>query len=122
MCLKSRRLCLSPLPAPAAPAEIAATATTSPTAATNAARAVLERAFLIVSSLPRSESDEAGVFQLRPGAHRVVHAPFGTKGLADLAHRAVRAQRLAHRRQEVGLPPRGVPHRLERLGRLGRVP
>src|SRR6266566_5573842 len=59
---------------------------------------------------------------LRPRSNRVVHAPLRTQGLADLAHRAVRAQRLARRRQKIRLAPRGLPHRLERLSRLGRVP
>src|SRR5882724_12758138 len=59
---------------------------------------------------------------LRPRSNRVVHPPLHTQGLADLAHRAIRAQRLPHRRQEIGLVPRGVSHRLERLSSLGCVP
>src|SRR4051794_8574898 len=50
----------------------------------------------------------------------VVHAPLRPQGLADLADRAARAQRLAHRRQEVRLSSRRCAHVVERTrGRLG---
>src|SRR5438128_8038185 len=122
MCWILSSLCRSPSPGlPAAPdttiAEAARAAVT-----TNARNGTLERKFLILLPPSPKDCDDAGVFHLQPRTNRVVHPPLRTQGLADLAHRAVRAQRLAHRRQEIGLSARGVPHRLERLGRFGRVP
>ncbi len=54
------------------------------------------------------------------GSNRVVHAPFGTKGLADLADGAVGAEGLPHRREQIRVPLGRLDDGRERRGcRLG---
>src|SRR5579864_9052492 len=85
-----------------APAPVTSTEATSVTAASTST--VLHRNACI-SFLPSSPCGQTGRVShrraLRARANRVVHAPLGAERLADLADRAVRAQRLAHRRQQV---------------------
>src|SRR6267378_1201416 len=64
---------------------------------------------------PASSASTTSLFGMKPslelfdevslplgaGTNRVIHAPFGTKGLADLAHRAACAQCLPHRREQI---------------------
>src|SRR5437868_12994634 len=122
MCWILSSLCRSPSPGlPAAP-ETTIAAVAIAAATTNARHGTLERRFLIVLPPSPKGRDDEGVFPLRPGANRVVHPPLRTQGLADLAHSAVHAQRLAHRRQEIRLAARGVANGVERPRGLGRVP
>src|SRR2546422_2703339 len=65
---------------------------------------------LILSTWPREYSTPA----LKPRAHRVVHAPLGAEGLADLADGAVGPERFAHRREEIRLPAGSVANGVER--------
>src|SRR3954469_24132905 len=53
---------------------------------------------------------------------RVVHPPLLAQRLADLAHRAARTQRLAHRWEQVRLAPRGLADVPDRGGRVLPIP
>src|SRR5437870_11056053 len=123
MCwILSSRLSAFVLGLPAAPdVTIAPAATTAP--ATSARRAPPERKYRILppQSLGcRADYEVPASRNLGSRADRVVRPPLRAQDVADLADRAARPQRLAHRREEVALAAGRLAHGLERPRRLAR--
>src|SRR5438876_4030084 len=80
------------------------------------------RRILFMKPLPRSVVVGGEYLASGPGAHGVVRAPLVAQLVADLTDRGARAQRLAHRRQEVLGAVRGLADTRERELSLVRVP
>src|SRR5690348_9851590 len=59
--------------------------------------------------------------RLGPGPNSVVHSPLGPQRLADLAHRAARAEGLTHDREQICVAAGCLPHCVEGRSEERRV-